>query len=204
MRSLVWAYQGGMFVRAPLVEAKQDGSIRIHDLTEVVMARRCLGLAEARLVPFETAGYIPYADDCPSAFHRISALGLRLNGLQVIEKIGEASRGSKRRPHRCEPCNPPSSSHRLDSPSATRSVSSGGCWSCLQSSARAYSRYGQIRAKSTELQRSVWHLNRNSPFFGFLDEQGAAPLLQVLALSRTLYLGLLQAAAGILRIISRR
>ena len=45
--------------------------------------------------------------------------------------------------------------------------------------------------------------NRNSPLFGSLDEQGAAPLLQVV-LSRTLYLGLLQAAAGILRIISRR
>jgi hypothetical protein len=91
-RSLVGAYQGGMFVRAPLVEAKQDGSIRIHNLTKVVMARSCLGLAEERLVPFETAGYIPYADDCPSAFHRISAVGLRLNGLQVIEKIGGASR----------------------------------------------------------------------------------------------------------------
>ncbi len=35
-----------MLVRAPLVEAEQDGSIRIQDLTKVVMARRRLGLAE--------------------------------------------------------------------------------------------------------------------------------------------------------------
>jgi hypothetical protein len=37
-------------VRAPLVEAEQDRSIRIQDLTEVVMARRRLGLAKERLV----------------------------------------------------------------------------------------------------------------------------------------------------------
>jgi hypothetical protein len=37
-----------MLVRAPLVEAEQDGSIRIQDLTEVVMARRRLGLAKER------------------------------------------------------------------------------------------------------------------------------------------------------------
>jgi hypothetical protein len=34
---LVWAHQGGMLVRAPLVEADQDGSVRIQDLTKVVM-----------------------------------------------------------------------------------------------------------------------------------------------------------------------
>jgi len=52
---LVRAHQGGMLVRAPLVEAKQDGSIRIQDLTKVVMTRRRLRLAEERLVPFEAA-----------------------------------------------------------------------------------------------------------------------------------------------------
>jgi hypothetical protein len=51
-RRLVRAHQGGMLVRAPLVEAEQDGSIRIQDLTKVVMARTRLGLAEERLVPF--------------------------------------------------------------------------------------------------------------------------------------------------------
>ena len=70
-------------MRAPLVEAEQDGSIRIQDLTKVVMARRRLGLAEERLVPFEAAGNVAYADDRPCAFHRISAVGLTR-----IEQIG--------------------------------------------------------------------------------------------------------------------
>jgi hypothetical protein len=73
---LVWAHQGWMLVRAPLVEAEQDGSIRIQDLTKVVMARRRLGLAKERLVPFEAARNVAYADDRPCAFHRISAVGL--------------------------------------------------------------------------------------------------------------------------------
>ena len=65
-----------MVVRAPLVEAEQDSSIRIQDLTKVVMARRRLGLAKERLVPFEAARNVAYADDRPCAFHRISAVGL--------------------------------------------------------------------------------------------------------------------------------
>ena len=60
----------------PLMEAEQHGPIRVQDLTKVVMARRRLGLAEERLVPFEAAGNVAYADDCPCAFHRISAAGL--------------------------------------------------------------------------------------------------------------------------------
>jgi hypothetical protein len=35
-----------MLVRAPLVEAEQDSSIRIEDLTKVGMAGSCLGPAE--------------------------------------------------------------------------------------------------------------------------------------------------------------
>ena len=42
----VRARQRRMLVRASLVEAEQDSSIRIEDLTKVVMARSCLGLAE--------------------------------------------------------------------------------------------------------------------------------------------------------------
>jgi hypothetical protein len=61
-----------MFVRAPLVEAEQNGSIGIQDLTKIVMARARFGLAEERLVPFEAAGHVAYADDRPCAFHRIS------------------------------------------------------------------------------------------------------------------------------------
>jgi hypothetical protein len=60
-------------VRAPLVETVQDGSVRIHYLT----ARRCLGLAEERLVPLETAGNIPCAADRPCAFHRIGTAPIR-------------------------------------------------------------------------------------------------------------------------------
>jgi hypothetical protein len=35
-----------MLVRAPLVEAEQDSSIRIEELTKVVMVGSCLGLAK--------------------------------------------------------------------------------------------------------------------------------------------------------------
>jgi hypothetical protein len=65
-------------VRAPLVEAEQDGLISIQDLTKVVMVRRRLGPAEERLVPFEAAGNVAYADDRPCAFHRISAVSLTI------------------------------------------------------------------------------------------------------------------------------
>ena len=73
---------------APLVEAEQDGSIRIQDLTKVVMARRCLGLAEERLVPFKAAGNVADADYRPYAFHRISAVSLTR-----IEQIGNLRAG---------------------------------------------------------------------------------------------------------------
>src|SRR5438132_8227744 len=43
---VVRARQRRMLVRAPLVEAEQDSSIRIEDLAKVVMAGSCLGLAE--------------------------------------------------------------------------------------------------------------------------------------------------------------
>ena len=40
-------HQGRMVVRAPLMEAEQNGSIRIHDLTKVVMARSVSGRPRA-------------------------------------------------------------------------------------------------------------------------------------------------------------
>ena len=43
-------------MRAPLVEAEQDGSIRIQDLTKVVMARRRLGLTEERRYQLKLPG----------------------------------------------------------------------------------------------------------------------------------------------------
>ena len=54
---------------APLVEAEQHGSIRIQDLTKVVMARRRFRLAEERLVPFEARGHVSHPDDRPRALH---------------------------------------------------------------------------------------------------------------------------------------
>jgi hypothetical protein len=65
-----------MLVRTPLMQAEQDGSIRVHDLAKVVMTRRRLGLAEERLVPPIAVLNVAYADDRPYAFHRISAVGL--------------------------------------------------------------------------------------------------------------------------------
>ena len=67
-------------MRAPLVQAEQDGTIRIQDLTKIVMLRKRLELAEERLVPFEAAGNVAYADDRPRAFHRICAFGLTTVG----------------------------------------------------------------------------------------------------------------------------
>ena len=66
---LVRAHQGRMVVHAPLVKAKQDGSIRIEDLAPAVMDRTPLGLAKERLVPFEATRNVIDADDRPSAFH---------------------------------------------------------------------------------------------------------------------------------------
>jgi len=58
-----------MLVRAPLVETQQDGSIRIENLTKVVMARSRFGLPKERLVPFEAERNVSDADDCPCALH---------------------------------------------------------------------------------------------------------------------------------------
>jgi hypothetical protein len=73
-------------VRAPLVEAEQDGSIRIQDLTKVVMARRPLGLAEERLVPFEATANVADADDRPCAFHRSSTVGLTRHNHAAVQQ----------------------------------------------------------------------------------------------------------------------
>src|SRR4029077_7653848 len=93
---LVRAHQRWMLVRAPLVEAEQDGSIGIQDLTPVVMARSRLGLAEERLVPFEAAGNVAYADDRPYAFHfhlEILDIILRSFGQSFFLSISPRQRG---------------------------------------------------------------------------------------------------------------
>jgi hypothetical protein len=68
----VRARQRRMLVRAPLVEAEQDSSIRIEELTKVGMGRLCLGLAEERLIPFEATRHIAYADDRPGVSSHFS------------------------------------------------------------------------------------------------------------------------------------
>ena len=65
-----------MLVRAPLVKTQQDGSIRITDLTKVVMARSRFGLPKERLVPSETARNVSDADDRPCALHCVSGVAL--------------------------------------------------------------------------------------------------------------------------------
>ena len=85
---VVRTHQGRMVVRGPLVEAEQDGSIRIQDLTKVVMSRSRLRLAEERLIPFEAARNVANADDRPGAFHCIYAVGLTR-----IEQIGLCEMG---------------------------------------------------------------------------------------------------------------
>ena len=61
-----------MIVCAPLMKAEQDRSIRVEDLTEVVMSGLCLWLAEQRLVPLAAGRNVAYADDRPCAFHGFS------------------------------------------------------------------------------------------------------------------------------------
>jgi hypothetical protein len=56
-------------VRAPLVETRQHGSIRVADLTPVVMTGSRFGLPEERLLPFEAERNVSDADDCPCALH---------------------------------------------------------------------------------------------------------------------------------------
>ncbi len=63
-------------MRAPFVKAEQHGSIGIDDLTKIVMTGSRLGLAKERLVPFERAPNVAYADDCPGPFHCRSPVAL--------------------------------------------------------------------------------------------------------------------------------
>src|SRR5215472_9391294 len=62
--------QGGMLVGTPLVQTKQDRSIRVDDLPEVVVSRNRLRLAKQRLVPLKALRHISYANDRPYTLHR--------------------------------------------------------------------------------------------------------------------------------------
>lgn len=66
-------------MRAPLMETQQHGSIRITNLTKVIMARRRFGLPKERLVPFEADRNVFDADDRPCALHCVSGIGITDN-----------------------------------------------------------------------------------------------------------------------------
>ena len=53
----------------PRVQAKQDRSIRIEELTEVVMGGSCLRQTKQRLVPLEADRHVVHADDGPRPPH---------------------------------------------------------------------------------------------------------------------------------------
>ena len=62
--------RGWMLVGSLLVEAKQDSSIRVYYLPEVLMSGTRFPLAKQRLIPIEAARNINNTDDCPRALHR--------------------------------------------------------------------------------------------------------------------------------------
>src|SRR5260370_26559810 len=84
-----------MPVRAPLVEAEQDSSVRIEDLTKIGMRRSCLGLAEERLVPIEASRHIAYADDRPGAFHDVFFRRLNGNWWNPSARVGQRNQGQQ-------------------------------------------------------------------------------------------------------------
>jgi hypothetical protein len=59
-----------------LVEAEQDSSICVLNLTKVIMAWRRVGLPQKRLIPLKAAGNVTDADNRPYAFHETSAIAL--------------------------------------------------------------------------------------------------------------------------------
>jgi len=56
-------------MRAPLVKAEQHGTVRVADLTPVIMTRSRFGLPKERLIPFEAPRNVRDADDCPGELH---------------------------------------------------------------------------------------------------------------------------------------
>src|SRR5262249_36608578 len=76
-------------------------------LTEVVMGRWRLGLAEERLVPPEAGGDVPHADDRPCALHDAST---------VARRARRASQGTPQ--YDSATTQPPAASARLSSSSS--------------------------------------------------------------------------------------
>src|ERR1044072_1843805 len=64
-----------MLMSTPTVQAEQDRSICVEDLTEVVMSRRRLRQAKKRLVPPATGWHVVNTDNRPQTFHRNPSCG---------------------------------------------------------------------------------------------------------------------------------
>jgi hypothetical protein len=52
-----------VLVGAPFVETEQDSSVRVEELTKLVVGRCRLRLAEERLVPLEARADVVHPDD---------------------------------------------------------------------------------------------------------------------------------------------
>lgn len=72
---------------APLVKAEQNRAIRVENLPEVFMGGRRLRLAKERLVPFEAARQIAYANDGPRALQLRSSYSLTLRLLGFASEL---------------------------------------------------------------------------------------------------------------------
>jgi hypothetical protein len=84
---VIGTHQGRMLMRTPLVKAEQDRSIRIDDLTKVIMGRSRLRQPKQRLVPLEAASHVANANDRPGALHGSSCF------IQLVRKISIRLRG---------------------------------------------------------------------------------------------------------------
>jgi len=82
---VIGAHQGRVLMGSPCVKSEQDRSIRVDELTEVVMGGTPRRFAEEGQIPFEASSNIVNCDDRPCSLH-----------LECWEIRGGAA-GSKRR-----------------------------------------------------------------------------------------------------------
>src|SRR5262245_19445634 len=60
--SVIGAGQWRMLMGSPLVEAQQDGSIRVDDLAKIIVRGARFRLTEQRLIPLEAASHVSDPD----------------------------------------------------------------------------------------------------------------------------------------------
>ena len=75
-------------MRAPLMETQQHGSIRVKDLTPVIMGRTRFGLPKEQLVPFAADRNVSDADNGPCALHCcFPALNINWSSLRIVGSV---------------------------------------------------------------------------------------------------------------------